>query len=141
MDYVRNDYGLNDYEINDDKSMISLDRVYELLSKTYWAGARSKDKIERSINNSICYGVYYKGEQVGFARVVTDFATMYWLCDVVIDEDHRGEGIGKRLAETIINSNQLKGLLGILCTKDAHGLYEKYGFKKEAEAFMRRAPY
>lgn len=126
----------NEYYFSDDKSLLSIDRVCHLLSQSYWANTRVKEKIETSINNSICYGVYHNSIQVGFARVITDFATMYWLCDVIIDKEYRGKGLGKRLVGLITGSEELKGLRGILRTRDAHGLYEQYGFVRDGEHFM-----
>ena len=104
----------------------------------YWANQRSKETIEKSIQNSISVGVYYKEKMIGFARVVTDYATMYWLCDVIIDEGYRGNGLGKELVKFITELEELQGMFGILATRDAHGLYEKYGFKREPEKHMRR---
>ena len=127
-----------EYKITNNKGLISLDRVCELLSKSYWANQRSKEKIKESIKNSICVGVYDKEKMIGFARIVTDYATMYWLCDVIIDEEYRGNGLGKKLIEYITKMEELKGMFGILATRDAHGLYEKYGFIREPEKYMRR---
>jgi GNAT superfamily N-acetyltransferase len=127
-----------EYVISSDKSLLSIDRICYLLSQSYWANTRTKEKIEQSIENSICYGIYQNSIQVGFARVVTDFATMYWLCDVIIDKEHRGKGLGKKLISLIANSGELKGLRGILRTKDAHGLYEQHGYIKDGEHFMVR---
>ncbi len=129
-----------DFRISDDKTLLCMDRVCEFLSKSYWANQRSREKVELSIGNSICYGVYHGDQQVGFARVVTDYATIYWLCDVFIDEEYRGRGLGKKLVQCIVESEALTGLAGILGTRDAHGLYEKYGFRREAEKMMRRSP-
>jgi GNAT superfamily N-acetyltransferase len=92
-----------EYKISTDKELISVDRVAELLHQTYWAHHRSKEIIKVSIKNSLCFGVYHHEKMVGFARVVTDYATMYWLCDVVIDPEHRGKGLGKQLIEQISN--------------------------------------
>jgi GNAT superfamily N-acetyltransferase len=129
-----------EYLISDNKSLLSLERIGEFLAQSYWANQRPLEKIKLSIENSPCFGIYFQDRQVGFARVVTDFATMYWLCDVFIDEAHRGKGLGKQFVKSIIESDELKGLVGILGTKDAHGLYEQFGFEKEAERFMRRIP-
>ncbi len=126
------------YKISNNKDLISIDGVCNLLSKSYWANKRSKERIEESIKNSICIGIYDKEKMIGFARIVTDYATMYWLCDVIIDEEYRGNGLGKKLIECITEMEELKGMFGILATHDAHGLYEKYGFKRETEKFMRR---
>ena len=122
---------MNDYILSDDKSLIQLDRVCEMLSTTYWAKERPKDAIARSIEHSLCFGVYLDGVQVGFARCVTDYATMYYLCDVVIDEAHRGIGLGKALVKFITERESLAGAMGLLGTRDAHSLYEKYGFIKD----------
>ena len=124
--------------ITDDKSKIQIDRVCKLLNSTYWAEARSKEVIEKSIEHSICFGVYSGGNQIGFARCVTDYATVYWLADVVIDEDYRGLGLGKALIAEIVNHQSLKGCSGILCTLDAHGLYGKFGFEVIRDTFMRK---
>lgn len=127
-----------EYKISTNKELIPLERLVELLHNTYWAHHRSPETIAKSIKNSICFGVYHHEKMVGFARVVTDYATMYWLCDVVIDPDYRGWGLGKKLIHTITAMEELKGMIGILSTRDAHGLYEKYGFQREPEKFMRR---
>ncbi|MDP4091730.1 MAG: GNAT family N-acetyltransferase [Bacillota bacterium] len=124
--------------ISNDRTRLNTERICYLLSKTYWADKRSEDKIELSIQNSICYGVYKNDLQIGFARVVTDFATMFWLGDVVIDEEYRDKGLGKKLVDLIVNSEELQGLKGFLSTKNAHGLYEKYGFVRSGDIFMSR---
>ncbi|PMC33874.1 GNAT family N-acetyltransferase [Bacillus sp. UMB0899] len=131
---------LNELNISDDKSLLDIDTIFDFMQRSYWANRRPKDKIKKSIENSLCYGVYYGGKQVGFARVVTDWATMYYLCDVFIDEEYRGQGIGKKLIEEIISSENLKNLFGYLGTKDAHTLYEQYDFIREQEKVMTRIP-
>lgn len=128
----------DDYLISNDKSLLQLERIAEMLQKTYWAKNRSDNIIRKSIENSICYGLYYKDVQVGFARVITDYATAYYICDVVIDEAHREKGLGKKLVGAIVSSGELKSLFGMLVTKDAHGLYEQYGFIKDGKIFMCR---
>lgn len=126
------------YLISNNKNLLSLDRIHGFLSGSYWASQRSKEIMAESIKNSECFGVYFKNDQVGFARIVTDYSVMYWLCDVFIDEDHRKQGLGKKLVETIVNHEDFKGLTGMLATRDAHPLYEKYGFVRDSESFMRR---
>ena len=127
-----------DYLISDDKRKLKIDKITEMLNNSYWAENRAKDIIEKSIENSICIGVYDKDKQIGFARCVTDYATVYWLADVVIDPDYRRQGIGKALVEAAINHNELKGCFGILATRDAHGLYEQFGFKLVTDKYMRK---
>lgn len=126
--------------LSDDKKLIQIDRVHTLLKSTYWANNRTIEKLQKSIENSLCFGIYKDGIQIGFARCVTDFATVYWLCDVVIDNEYRGKSLGKALMKSIIEHDDLKSIMGILGTKDAHGLYEQYGFNRDKDAFMRRFP-
>ncbi len=121
-----------------DKSLLSFDRVCVLLATAYWAGGRSRETIRKSIGNSLCFGVYEAGYQVGFARAVTDYATIYWVADVIIDEAYRGKGLGKILVQYITATPELQGMRGVLATRDAHGLYEKCGFTREAHRFMIR---
>lgn len=131
-----------EYRISNEKAILQVEKIKELLSRSYWGSDRSIEVIDKSIINSDCYGVYYEKDLVAFARVVTDFATVYWLCDVIVDEAHKGKGIGKALVQSIVESDEYKGLRGILATKDAHGLYEQYGFGKAAEGrFMMRPLY
>ena len=133
------EFSFGEYIISNNKSLLSIDRITELLHKSYWAEQRTVETIKRTIDNSFCYGVYCKNLQVGFARVVSDLATMYWVCDVIVDEKHRGKGLGKELVKGIVESVEYQGLRGILVTKDAHGLYQQYGFQKDLEGrFMVR---
>ncbi|MFD0618172.1 GNAT family N-acetyltransferase [Paenibacillus sp. GCM10027629] len=129
-----------DFLISTDRLKLDFDKIYQLLSTTYWADKRPVDKVRKSIEHSLCYGVYQGNRQIGFARVITDWATTYWLCDVVIDSEFRGQGIGKKFIDTIIHSEELQGLSGFLGTADAHGLYEQYGFVKDDNRFMVRRP-
>lgn len=127
------------YEISKDTARLQPEVVTRLLHLTYWAGDRPQDVVERSIRGSVCYGAYDEtGRQVGFARVVTDYATTYYLCDVVVTPDRRGDGVGKALVAAVTGDPELKGQMGILVTKDAHGLYEQYGFHREGDLFMVR---
>ena len=108
--------------------------VHGFLSTSYWSPGVAREVVERSIRGSLCFGVYYKEGQVGFARVITDRATFAYLADVFILEDHRGAGLGKLLVESIMAHPELQNLrLWMLATKDAHELYRKYGFTELAE--------
>jgi len=128
-----------EYKFSDNKNLISTDKVCELLGKSYWANNRKRETTIKAIENSICIGIYLKEEMIGFARIVTDHATMYWLCDVIIDAQYRKNGLGKKLIEIITKMKELDGMFGILATRDAQKLYEKYGFKKvDAEKYMRK---
>ncbi|MBD7969248.1 GNAT family N-acetyltransferase [Paenibacillus gallinarum] len=129
-----------DYLISDDKSKIDIEVVVEYLTRSYWANKRSIEKIKKSVELSKCYGVYHEGKQIAFARIVTDWATIYYLCDVFVLEEYQSKGIGKKLVESIINSKELEWTTGLLGTKDAHELYKQYGFERNSETYMRRAP-
>ena len=116
-----------------DKSKLDIDMIEDFLSRrSYWAKGRTRAKIVTSIGNSMCFGVYDENDrQVGFARVLSDYAVFAWIMDVFILEDFRGRGLGKLLMRAITDHPDLQGLerwgLG---TKDAHGLYEQFGFRK-----------
>ena len=118
------------YEISTDLSRLNLDLIHQYLStQTYWASGRSLEVVQRSIENSFPFGLYKGNEQVGFARVVTDYATFAWIADVFILPEHRGQGLSKWMMEVIIEHPRLQGFRRwVLATKDAHGLYEKFGF-------------
>ena len=120
------------YLISTDPSMLDIEAVHGFLQRSYWAADRPLETVRRSVEHSLNFGLYQAGDprQVGFARVVTDFATFAWLCDVFIDEAHRGRGLGVWLMETVAGHPRLQGLrLWLLGTRDAHSLYEKAGFK------------
>ncbi len=124
------------YEIDTSPGRLDVDRVHRWLSTdAYWALGRPKEAVEISIANSVCYGVYAPpGAQVGFARVVTDHATFAWLCDVYVDREARGLGLGAWLAQSLVADLQGRGIGRlILATADAHGVYEKAGFVALAE--------
>ena len=118
-----------EYRIVEGADKIALADVERLLKMTYWADKRTSGQIEKSMRNSSCYGVFADGTLVGFARVISDYATTYYLCDVIIAPDYRGMGLGKALVGHIEASPELSGLRGILITRDAHGLYEKFGYE------------
>jgi GNAT superfamily N-acetyltransferase len=122
---------LSEYEISTDPARLDVERVHRFLStEAYWSPGVERAVVERSIEHSLAFGVYAPGgEQVGFARVVTDRATFAWLADVYIEAEHRGRSLGKRLVETILAHPELQGLRRwLLGTADAHGLYRQYGF-------------
>ena len=119
------------YRIVDDLDQMNLSDIISLLKSTYWANKRSDEQIEKSARNSSCYGIYVEGEKklAGFARVISDYATTYYLCDVVIDEDYQHKGLGTALVSYIESLPVYEGLRGILVTRDAHSLYRKFGYE------------
>ncbi len=121
---------------------IDVDEVVRLLRTTYWAGKRSREQIQKSMENSVCYGVYLEDEPklAGFARVITDYATTWYLCDVIIDPAYQHQGLGKALVSHIASLPEYAGLRGFLFTRDAHGLYEKYGFETVNGRAMVKSP-
>ncbi|MEC0242225.1 GNAT family N-acetyltransferase [Paenibacillus dokdonensis] len=131
---------LGDQEIwiSDRKELLQMDRIIAFLNGSYWAKNRPAELIRTSIDNSICFGVYDGDMQIGFARVITDLVTMYYMCDVIIDETYRGRGLGKQLVEAVTNDERLRNLHGILVTADAHGLYEQYGFVRDPDRTLRK---
>jgi GNAT superfamily N-acetyltransferase len=131
-------HNYSEYLVSDDKSLIDVETVHGFLTRSYWANLRTIETLVKSIENSVCYGIYHNDKQIGFARIVTDWATVYYLCDVFIDEDYRGKGLGKKLVELI--TAEYEGIMGLLGTMDAHELYEQFGFNRNTERYMNRKP-
>jgi GNAT superfamily N-acetyltransferase len=120
----------DEYTISTDPTRLDRDVIFNYLNRdAYWARGRPRAVIEKSIAHSENFGVYKNAAQVGFARVITDYATFAYLCDVFILPEHQGHGLGKWLLETILAHPELQGLrLWYLRTRDAHGLYRQFGF-------------
>jgi len=117
------------YSISTDIMKLNLEIIHDFLANSsYWAKGRSLDIVRKSIENSLCFGIYKGIEQAGFARIVTDYATFAWVCDVFVLEGYRGEGLGKWLVETIVAYPDLQDIkLVLLATQDAHEMYRNYG--------------
>ena len=117
------------YLITTDAAKMDIDCIHGYLAQSYWAAGIPKDVVERSIANSLCFGLFYKGAQVGFARLITDKATFAYLADVFILPGHRGRGLSKWMMETMHAHPGMQGLRRwLLATRDAHGLYEQFGW-------------
>jgi GNAT superfamily N-acetyltransferase len=134
------------YVVSTDPTRLDVDRIHRFLASAYWATGIPRDVVERSITNSLPFGLYApSGQQAGFARVVTDRATYAYLGDVHVEADHRGRGLGKFLVSCVVGHPDLQGLRRwALATSDAHGLYARYGFRPSANPdvhlFIERAP-
>lgn len=127
--------------ISTDKSKLNVDLIYNFLSQSYWACDRKKSKIIQSIENSLCFGVYKGNEQIGFARLTTDYTLFAYLADLFIIEEFRGKGLSKWLMEFMMNIPELEEVGNwMLKTKDAHGLYRQFEFEiiKNPEIIMER---
>jgi GNAT superfamily N-acetyltransferase len=126
--------------ISDDKARLDRPFIHRFLSqRSYWATDVPMEVVDRSIEHSLCFGLYKMGRQIGFARAVTDLATFAWLADVFIADEERGSGYGKKLVAAIVAHPGLQGLRRVMLgTRDAHTLYEQFGFTglKYPERFM-----
>jgi GNAT superfamily N-acetyltransferase len=131
-----------EYVISTDPGRLDLAVIHGFLTKSYWAEGIPLEIVQRSIEHSLPFGLYAGDQQIGFARVITDCATFAYIADVFILEEHRRKGLGKWLVEVIVNHPELQGLRQWhLGTRDAHGLYRKFGFTplEHPERYMRRA--
>lgn len=130
-----------DFEISTDPARIDAALVYKFLTGSYWAKGIPAETVKKSIENSICFGVYFGRQQIGFARVISDLATFAYLADVFIVPDYRGRGLSRWLMECIVSHPDLQGLRRwMLATQDVHGLYARFGFTpvKNPERWMER---
>ena len=116
-------------EISTDKNRLDIDVIHTYLTNSYWGKGRTKENVLTTIKNSLNFGVYLDGKQIGFARIVTDYVVFAYLMDVFILSDYRGKGYSKQLMESIIECSELKYVeTWMLKTRDAHGLYKQFGF-------------
>ncbi|MGJ8647278.1 MAG: GNAT family N-acetyltransferase [Marinomonas colpomeniae] len=131
---------ISGYRVSSDTNDMDVSVIHEYVSRSYWAKNIPLSTMETAMNNSLCFGVFTDaGDQVAFARMITDTATFAYLADVFVLEEHRGKGISKLIMENIMAHPKLQGLRRMaLATSDAHGLYEQFGFKALAspESFM-----
>lgn len=123
------EYTKDQFRISTDPSRLDHDAIYAYLSRAYWSVGRPRVVMEKSLHHSLCFGVYDGEKQIGLARVISDYATYAYLCDVYILEEYRGQGLGKWLMACVMAHPELQGLRRwTLATRDAHGLYRQYGF-------------
>lgn len=132
----------NDYFISNDISLLDIPYIHNYLcNQSYWAKDVPMNVVKRSIENSVCFGVFDNNKQIGFGRVITDKATFGYLADIFIDNNYRGRGLSKWLIQTMLDHPELQGLRNwVLGTLDAHSLYEKLGFivHPEPQRMMRK---
>jgi GNAT superfamily N-acetyltransferase len=118
------------YEISTERNRFDIALIHNFLRSSYWAKDIPRTIVEKSIENSLCFGAFFEGRQVGFGRVVTDYATFAYVGDVFVVAEHRRRGVSKVLMDAILKHPELQGLRRILlATRDAHGLYSQFGFK------------
>jgi GNAT superfamily N-acetyltransferase len=128
-----------DYAVSTDPDRLDLVAIHRYLATSYWSPGLPREVLARAVAGSLCFGLYHRAEQVGFARVVTDRATFAYLCDVYVLNAHRGRGLGRWLMEVVAAHPDLQGLRRfVLVTRDAHGLYARFGFRPLArpEGYM-----
>jgi GNAT superfamily N-acetyltransferase len=132
---------LGGYELDDDPARLDPDAIWDFLStEAYWGTERSRDVVERQVREAArTVGLYHEGRQVGFARVVSDGRIAY-LADVYVLRDHRGHGLGVELVRESVEEGPQRDLRWLLHTKDAHGLYERFGFGPPSDRLLERPP-
>jgi GNAT superfamily N-acetyltransferase len=130
-----------EYTISTDPARLELDVIHGYLDRSYWAKGRAREVVARSIAQSLPFGLYHGAAQVGFARVLTDYVTLAFLADVFVLEQHRGRGLGVWLVEIVTGLPELASVRRwLLGTRDAHGLYRKFGFAEPAPGLLMVRP-
>jgi GNAT superfamily N-acetyltransferase len=135
------EWARDDYVVSTDRARLNVDLVHDFISSSYWAAGMPRATLERAIDNSLIFGIYHGARQVGFARAITDLATYAYLSDVFVIEPYRSRGLSKWLMECILEHPDLQGLRRFaLFTRDAQGLYERYGFgpPRGASSYLER---
>lgn len=131
---------MSDYIIKTKREEMQITDIKALLEQSAWANTRDIQTIQKAIDHSLCFGAFLEegGKQIGFARVITDYTTMYYICDVIVDEAYRGNGVGKALLDAIHANKEVSSLKGVLATYDAHDFYRKYGFVDGENTLMTK---
>ena len=127
-----------DFTITDDPHCVDIERTVHLLQSTYWAVRRPRAVVEQMLRHSIPFTLLHQGTQVGFGRVVTDHAVFSWVADIVIEENLRGQGLGKWLVSCMCEHPVVQHTQQVLQTRDAHGLYEQFGFSRNEKLMSTR---
>lgn len=136
-------YNRGPYVISTEQDRLDIDVIHGYLHGSYWAAGIERETVVRAVEHSFCFGLYHGNEQVGFARVVTDFTGLAYLADVFVLEEHRRQGLGTWLVATIMAHPDLQSVRRwMLRTRDAHGLYARHGFRPldEPETVMEYRP-
>jgi len=131
----------DNWVVTTDPSRQDVDAIHAFLTRAYWCEGIPREVVARAVHHSLCFGLFDGVTQIGLARVVTDYATFAYLCDVYVLESHRGRGLGQWLIECVLAHPELQGLRRFnLATRDAHDLYARFGFQPLArpESFMER---
>jgi GNAT superfamily N-acetyltransferase len=117
------------FVVSTDPEKLQAEEIFAFLSRSYWAENRSRERVTLSLKNSLCFGLYKEGRQIGLARVVTDYSTFAYFCDVYVLEEYRRRGLGKWLVSMVMDHPDLQGFrLWSLRTRDTHELYRRFGF-------------
>lgn len=140
LQYPIKRFTAEEFEISTDRQLLNLEFIHSFLTGSYWVQGISMDNVRSSIDNSVCFGVFCEGRQVGFARVVSDFARFAHLMDVFVLPEFAGRGLGIWLVETVLESGYFTGCSWSLGTRDAHALYQRFGFAppEQPGQFLRR---
>jgi len=129
-----------EYTLTDDPARADIAAIHGLLQRTYWAGSRSREQVAVTVASSLCFSLFHDDSQVGVARVLTDVGATSYLCDVVIDPDHRDVGIGSWLMEVILDHPSVRRTRVLLITRDAQPFYRRLGFATHPYECMVRSP-
>jgi GNAT superfamily N-acetyltransferase len=139
--FMPNEWKRNGLLISTEPTKLDVDAIHAFLTRAYWCENIPRETVARAVQHSLCFGLFDGDAQIGLARVVTDYATFAYLCDVYVLESHRDRGLGKWLIESVMAHPQLQGLRRFnLVTRDAHSLYAQFGFQPllQPEAHMER---
>jgi ribosomal protein S18 acetylase RimI-like enzyme len=122
------DWSHGEYTLTDDRHRADNGAIHDLLQSTYWASGRSRAFVELSVAHSLCFSLFYRGKQVGVARVLTDHGATSYLCDVVLEASHRSRGLGTWIMERVLEHPSVRETRMLLITRDAQAFYRKFGF-------------